>query len=255
MSDDQYSGREQSYYAEAPHLMAAMMIGATEADCLQKQASIELLETLIYATDPKTGKLDYDKPLANLDMKMAVDLPPIDGKPIGKVEASLSLPPVLLVPPTMLAASKVTVDGSMAVHSSVEDTKSLAAKEGLSGEGKAGWGPFSISVKVTGEASQSEASKRASDYRARMNWSVEMSQQPMSEAFQRTIDGVTREVVDTGISIFGQIVREQVEAAAKKAGINPPPSPVEAASGGSTPPTGGGDTSGGSAGQRGGDQS
>ena len=217
-----FAGREQSYYQSVPGIISSIAVGATEADLAQKKAQIGLIESMLYEHDPKTGKLDYSKPAANMQMKMDVNLPPINGKSIGKIEASLDLPPVLLIPPKALAIDNVHVEGSMAVHSSVQDTKSLSAKEGISGEGKVGYGPFSVSVKVSGEASQSETSKRASDYRARMNWSMDMKQEPMSEAFQRTVDGVTREVVDTGMNMFAQIIREQVEAAAKSAGLNPP---------------------------------
>ena len=243
MAEGDFTGREQSYYQSVGQILGSIAVDATKADLLQKRAVIGLLESLLYQVDPKTGKIDPTKPVANVDVHAQVDLPPIDGTSIGSVNATLSLPPVLLVPPTALTIKTVTAKGSMAVSSSTADTKSLSAKEGITGEGKVGWGPFSVSVKVTGEASQSEVSSRKSDYRARLDWTLEMDQEPMSEAFQRMTDGLIKSVVDTGLKLFDQIVTEEVEAAAKKAGLNPPPPDDDGGGGG-----GGGGGNGGNGG-------
>ena len=108
------------------------------------------------------------------------------------LQTRVSVPALSIVQanPIQIDNAKLTLD--MTVSASHSDTSNLASKTSLEGKGKVGYGPFSISVKISSELSVAKESKRTSDYRSTTHAEVTMNQAAPPEGLMLIIDSLNK---------------------------------------------------------------
>ena len=106
-------------------------------------------------------------------MKFSADLPQVIAHQLGSV-----------------GVQEAEIKGHMDVSSSVNETLASKSEVAADGEGKIGWGPISAKVKIHAKSGVNYERKRASDYRAGVEWRVLIKRLPTPEQFARVIDTI-----------------------------------------------------------------
>ena len=112
----------------------------------------------------------------------------------------------------------------MTVHASKTDTLAIAGKLDVTGEGKIGWGPFSVGVQVTASMSVSKESKRASDYRSHTNAHVQMAQGAPPEGVSLILNSLNATTAKA-LELNQALIQFEMQAMAADAAANPGPQP------------------------------
>ncbi len=111
------------------------------------------------------------------------------GPPLVRLQKnSLEIPFLAIVPIPNLQVDRVNITFDMEVKSS-ESSKSSEDKEGsFEAEGKVGYGPFSLSVKVQGKAATHQENTRSSDNSAKYHVDVLATNHGAPEGLMRVFD-------------------------------------------------------------------
>jgi hypothetical protein len=112
---------------------------------------------------------------------------PADGS-VTPQQMTIKAPLLAVVPLPSLKVVEATVSFNMQVSSSTEDTSESSSEAAMSGEGRVGWGPFSVSVKVSGKTSSHSSSTRKSDNSAKYEVNVTARDDGPAEGLMRIID-------------------------------------------------------------------
>lgn len=103
-------------------------------------------------------------------------------------QMSIKAPLLAIIPLPSLKVTEANVNFTMSVSSSAEDTSESKSEAAMSGSGRVGWGPFSVSVKVSGKTSSHSKSTRKSDNSAKYDVSVRAADDGPAEGLMRIID-------------------------------------------------------------------
>ncbi len=119
-------------------------------------------------------------------------VPGPDNKP---VDYQISTPLLAIVPIPSLKVSNVDITFDMEVRSS-ESSKESSDKQGaFEGSGSVGWGPFKVSVKVSGSVSTHQENTRSTDKSAKYHVQVTAVDNGISEGLARVLDIMNKSVV------------------------------------------------------------
>ena len=100
----------------------------------------------------------------------------------------ISVPLLACVTPPSLQISDVDINFDMRVSSSTMTSSKTEKDASVTASAKAGWGPFSASVKVTGSVASTQQSQRKSDNQARYTVNVKAAQTGTPEGLSRVLD-------------------------------------------------------------------
>lgn len=103
-------------------------------------------------------------------------------------QMTIKAPLLAVIPLPSLKVTSATINFTMSVSSSAEDESSSDSEAAMSGEGRVGWGPFSVSVKVSGKTASHSKSTRKSDNSAKYDVAVTASDDGPSEGMMKIID-------------------------------------------------------------------
>ena len=195
-SFDQYEGRAKAFNDDLGGVISSFAVAAVLADKSAKDASLQrLLEVLKYP---------------NVDLDATTTL--VGAK--SPLETKISVPPVVLMNNQSLEVQSATLHMSMNV--SAQDAAEAQAEYGgtLNAEGKIGWGPFSLSAKMSAQVSVSSSRKRSSDYSSTTDAQLVMAQSPAPEGLAKVIDAIG-ETVAVGLKLNEQIMKVAAGTIAK----------------------------------------
>ena len=100
----------------------------------------------------------------------------------------ISVPLLACVTPPSLQISDVDINFDMRVSSSTMTSSKTEKDASVTASAKAGWGPFSASVKVTGSVASTQQSQRKSDNQGRSTVNVKAAQTGTPEGWSRVLD-------------------------------------------------------------------
>ena len=107
---------------------------------------------------------------------------------ITQEKIDISVPLLACVTPPSLQISDVDITFDMRVSSSTMSSSKTDKSASVTASAKAGWGPFSASVKVTGSVASTQQSQRKSDNQARYTVNVKAAQTGTPEGLSRVLD-------------------------------------------------------------------
>ena len=107
---------------------------------------------------------------------------------ITQEKIDISVPLLACVTPPSLQISDVDINFDMRVSSSTMTSSKTDKDASVTATAKAGWGPFSASVKVTGSVASTQQSQRKSDNQARYTVNVKAAQTGTPEGLSRVLD-------------------------------------------------------------------
>lgn len=110
---------------------------------------------------------------------------------------SIKAPLLAVIPLPSLKVTEANVNFTMSVSSSAEDESSSDSEASMSGSARIGWGPFSVSVKVSGKTSSHSKSTRKSDNSAKYDVSVRAADDGPAEGMMRIIDVLCDSIGET----------------------------------------------------------
>ncbi len=116
---------------------------------------------------------------------------------VTPTEYDLKVPLLAIVPVPTLQIDEVDVTFDMQVKSSTSSVSQEDSKASLSGKGSAGWGPFKVSVTVSGSVSSHKENTRASDNSAKYHVEVHAAQLGTPEGLSRVFDILNEVIVPT----------------------------------------------------------
>ena len=134
----------------------------------------------------------------------------------------------MVTPNNPVVVSEANLHMSMSV--SAQDSSEANKEYGgdLTAEGKVGWGPFSLSAKLSAHVSVSSTQKRSSDYSSTTDATLTMVQGPCPEGLAKIVDALV-ETVDTALRINAQLsmLTAQKAVAELLPSGNPTPPPAK----------------------------
>ena len=203
---DQYEGRAKAFNDDLGGVISGFASAAVLADGAAKDAALQrLLEVLKFDNvelDAKTSLIGQEHDL----------------------ETKISVPPVVLVDNRPLVVSEAELHMSMTV--SAQDAEASEKQYGgdLTAEGKIGWGPFSLSAKLSAHLSVSSSRKRSSDYSSTTDATLTLAQGAIPEGLAKVVDALT-DTVQTALLVNKQLIGIQAQKLAQAA-LGPAPAPA-----------------------------
>ena len=205
--NDQYSGRAKAFNDDLGGVISGFATAAVYADGAAKDAALQrLLEVL------KLDNVELDAKTTLIGQKQ-------------ELETQISVPPVVLVDNQPLVVQSAELHMSMSV--SAQDAEASQSEYGgsLTAEGKVGFGPFSLSAKLSAHVSVSSSRKRSSDYSSTTDATLTMTQGQTPEGLSKIVDALT-ETVQTALLINRQLIGLQAQKLSQDAlGPAQPPAP------------------------------
>jgi len=103
-------------------------------------------------------------------------------------EVKVKAPMLAILPLPALKVQQAEVTFSMQVNSSTSDETSSDSSAAMSGSGSVGWGPFKVTVKVSGKTSSHSKHTRKSDNSAKYDVHVLAQDDGIPEGLARILD-------------------------------------------------------------------
>lgn len=165
-----------------------------------------LLDTCFTITPGTGGKPDnYSPIMIVMSLTRGVITPGTDDKAdaaIQQMTTTFNLPLLTIVPLNSLAVDTVDVTFEMEVKSSfseeASETKEKEVKAAASFEAKAGWGPFSVTIKGSASYDQKDSSTHNTHYQksnsAKYTISVHAGQLPLPKGVNTIIEAFTQSI-------------------------------------------------------------
>lgn len=178
---------------------ANLMLAKSTADFINQVGFVSPTEI-----DAKTG---HNKPSEDIIPRM-VDFSferPGQNATTGelKVESVRVMVPLLaIVPVPNLQIDTVNVNFDMEVRSSTSEKSTQDQEGSVEGSGKAGWGPFSVSVTIKGKVSAHKEHTRSSDNSAKYHVEVSAKSAGIPEGLARVLDILATAATPRAITAF-----------------------------------------------------
>ena len=204
----EFVNRERDFNDNLGQVVGRFATAIVEADAEAKDAHVRRVLALLEAPNAEfiadTSIIGSDAPLQT---RVSVPvLSVVQANPVQIEEANLSL--------------------DMTVSASASDTLSVASKTSVAGHGKAGFGPFSVGIKLSADVSVAKDHKRTSDYRATTHADLKMSQGETPEGLSLILDMFNKTTVKA-LEINQAIIQSKISGAAtSSAATDDAPSPV-----------------------------
>ena len=189
----EYEHREAGYASTMTEQLKGFVDTVIEADAHAKDKAFERAMQVLQA--------------ANFNVESVMSLLGID--PGLRYDASL--PIFIAVRLGGLIFDEARIDGHMDVHASTSDSSHLKSDTAVDAEGKVGWGPVSVKVKIHSSIGVENERKRDSDYSAGVKWYVLLKQAAPPEGLMKIIDAMCK-FQDSVNEINLQLAMAQVEA-------------------------------------------
>ena len=202
-----FFGQANEFNTSLGSVMGSWAKELVAADVQAKEANLGYFESLL--VDPKGN------PRPNISAKMVFMFGEGDD---GKAEFDINEPLFVMADLTSFMPQTAQLTMSMNVESHATDKSSLEGSQSISGEGSAGWGPFKVSVKVSGSMSERKENTRSSDYRSKTDATLTMGRSPTPEGVQRLNDTLTG-LGDIAKTMVSQEVKSKAAAYAKAHGL------------------------------------
>lgn len=114
-------------------------------------------------------------------------------------DVSLSVPMLAIVNVPSLQIDEVDITFDMEVKSSTSHTDTSSKSGSFSGSGRVGWGPFSVSVSISGSIASHQENTRKSDNSAKYHVAVHASQMGTPEGLSRVLDIIASSVAPQAV--------------------------------------------------------
>ena len=194
----EYAEREKAYGTTMAGQLKAFLETIVLADDHLKDIAMHRVETIL-ASD-------------NITIEAVMSLLGID----PGLRFSINLPRIIAMKLGPMLITEAEIEGHMDVHAATEDTSHSKEEFGMDGEGKGGWGPISVKVKIHAQASIEQSHKRSSDYSAGIKWRVKVEQAEPPEMLMKVVDALVR-ATDMITDMNMAIVSVQAEKLQQKA--------------------------------------
>ncbi len=131
--------------------------------------------------EPRTAIFTFKRPVALQPIER------VSGK-MEEEEVELEVPLLAIVNIPSLSITSMHITFDMEVKSSFETKTREKAEAEAGGEGKIGWGPFSVKVSIHGKVSSHKEATRKSDNSAKYHVEVHAEDRGMPEGLARVMD-------------------------------------------------------------------
>ncbi|MFD2232854.1 DUF2589 domain-containing protein [Phaeospirillum tilakii] len=126
--------------------------------------------------------------------------PDIKASDIPQETVNLEVPLLALVKIPSLAINKVDITFDMEVKNAQASSEGSTSQAALDAQAKVGWGPFSVSVKITGSVSSHKENTRSTDQTAKYHVEVHAVDDGMPEGLARVLDLIAQSVAPKKIT-------------------------------------------------------
>lgn len=174
-------------------LIGTPLSAACTANLRLAQATADYIQAVGFQIDDSTGK--PGKEIRTAEFRYSV--PGADNKP---VEYAISTPLLAIVPIPSLKVNLVDITFDMEVRSSESSKESSDQQGAFEGSGSVGWGPFKLSVKVSGSVSTHKENTRSTDKSAKYHVQVTAQDSGISEGLARVLDIMNKSVVPVPVT-------------------------------------------------------
>lgn len=169
-------------------LIGAPLTAACESNLNLAQTTADFIDKVGFATDDKGNKIVRT---ASFAYNVIGD----DGKE-QKIDIDVPLLAIVQIPSLKVDLVDITFD--MEIKTSDSSKESSDKQGSFSGTGKVGFGPFSLSVTVSGSVSAHKENTRSSDKSAKYHVEVKATDHGMPEGLARVLDIMNRAIVPVG---------------------------------------------------------
>lgn len=189
-------------------LIGGPLTAACDSQVKLARATADFIKVIGFLPPAKEGDPDAvgDPRTAIFKFKRPVALQPIEGKGVNvpgaikeeEVELEVPLLAIVNIPSLSITSMHITFD--MEVKSSFETKTREKAEAEAGGEGKIGWGPFSVKVSIHGKVSSHKEATRKSDNSAKYHVEVHAEDRGMPEGLARVMDILHTSVAPSAIT-------------------------------------------------------
>ncbi len=187
-------------------LIGAPLIAACDAQLKLANATAQFIQTVGFLppADPSKGGVGDVRTALFRYARPSLTLPANEAGVVPQEQVDIEVPLLAIVRVPTLAVDEVEITFDMEVKNS-ESSKDSDDKSGsFSGTGQVGWGPFSLSVTVSGSVSSHKENTRSSDQSAKYHVMVRATDKGMPEGLARVIDIMAQSVAPKAITAAGK---------------------------------------------------
>ncbi len=194
----EYENREANFNANLGQVIGSFATSAVHADTLAKLAYIERTEMLL-----EKENVDFTTETTLVNMTTPL-------------QTRISVPPITLLDNKPLEINEASIDMSMTVHASTDET--LNINTNTSADGSLRYGIFGqgASVKLSTRLSVDKSHKRHSDYTSTTTARLVLRQSNPSEGMSKVLDAIVRQT-EKALSLNEIILDKQADKLAESA--------------------------------------
>ena len=189
----EYEERERNYNDNLGQVVGRYATAIVEADSEAKDAHARRVLALAKAPNAefsaKTSLIGFEEAL----------------------ETKISVPAMAVTDVRPIVVEEATLELDMTVSASQESESRLDSKTSASGSAKVGWGPFSVSMKMSADVSVGKTNKRKSDYRSHTNAKLTMRQGEVPEGLSLIMDSLNQTTAK-GLQINQELIGRKAQA-------------------------------------------
>ena len=168
-------------------LIGGPLKAACDANVLMAQATSKFINDVGFI--PQIGEDGTVTPGAPRMVDFSFERPGVNQEGAPTIElVKIKVPILAVVPIPNLQVNTVDVTFDMEVKNSTSSVDKQNVEMGLEAEAKIGYGPFSLSVKITGSVSSSKENTRSSDSSAKYHVAVNAQNFGTPEGLARVLD-------------------------------------------------------------------
>lgn len=182
-------------------LIGGPLMAACDSQVKLANATADFIKVIGFLP-PEKDKEPYGNvrtALFKFDRPAAVEAPGKNGViPYETVELDVPLLAIVKIP--SLSINNVDITFDMEVKNTETDKSSLEKTGSMTAEGKAGWGPFSVKVNISGSVSSHKENTRTTDHSAKYHVEVHAEDTGMPEGLARVLDIVQSSIAPRRIA-------------------------------------------------------
>ena len=184
--------RESQWGKQFGQVMGTFFKDTVEGDGLAKDAAAVRAEKVLNSP--------------NIKFKAGVSIPGIE----DDLVSAMSVPRIVVQDVKPIIVKQATLEMSMNVSDSQETSQDIKANAGFEGEGKIGWGPISVGIKIHGSTSVASHKQRKQDYRSTVDIKAILEQADEPEGLMLIIDAMNKTVVK-GLDMAERIIEAKAQ--------------------------------------------
>ena len=207
----EYENRERQKFNNLGNQLGGIVTALANADAATKAAALDRQVTI----------LSMDNIIASANTSVIGQQEPLS--------VQYDVPAAVVSDMRALVVHEATIETTMNINASTEDTTAIKSETTAGGEGSVGFGLFKATASFSATVGVDKNMRRASDYSSSLNIVIRMGQSEAPEGMMRIIDNMN-EVVKTATEINTAVmINGQQPVAGAPAGITAPNTPQPAA--------------------------